>query len=65
MGAEYLPANGYSEIEESQHLRAHIADKEVAYDSGSDRGIRSLADTHEAAEETKHEEILKQRDKMY
>ena len=39
----HLPANRYCEVEESQHLRAHVFDKHITDDGRSDGGVASLA----------------------
>lgn len=56
-----LPANWYSEVEYSQHLRSYIAHKEVADDCGCDCRIRSLADAHQPAEYGKQSEVLEKK----
>lgn len=53
-----IPPDWYSEVEEGEHLRADIADEEIADDGRRDGRVRRLADAHQAAEKREHAEIL-------
>lgn len=55
----FVPADGYSEVKQREHLRSDISNEQIADDGGRDGGIRCLAYTNKPSEKCEPSEALK------